>query len=199
MNEINLKQLGWKLAFLPSFRKWYKKSVIDFQKDKLETLEKENKRLREILKLTEKRLEQTEKEHEQQIKQILEDEKEDITNTFLYLKYLKGLRRVRPQKNDKIQDVFPKAKCFAELTYPWNYPAKYVDKIKERIKSNTEELPNSAKRYIQRYLYNDKDMVLIRMDSDGIYVGLYDSRELYEKEKMGKKAEISDLIADMAK
>ena len=47
MND--LKQLGWKLALLPSFREWYQKSVIEWN----EKLNDEISRLKELKKLQE--------------------------------------------------------------------------------------------------------------------------------------------------
>lgn len=193
MQDKELKKLGWKLALLPSFRKWYQKSVMDFEKEKYERIEKENQYLKDMLKITEKRLEQTIREHHQHIKQILEDEQKD-KNSLLYFKY--GLRPA--DKQEEVKKVFPEAKSFAAI-YFWNYPSAYAEGIKKRIEANTEELPNPAKKYIQRYFFNDSDIILIRMDRAGILAGLYNSRELYEEEKINKKKEISSLIDEMSR
>lgn len=192
--EMDLKKIGWKLALLPSFRKWYKKSVIDFEKEKYERIEKENQYLNEMLKLTEKRLKQTIKEHEQHIEQILKDEQK--SNPLLYVKY--GLRPAETNKQEELKKVFQNADGFGVLNF-WDYPSTYNEGIKKRIATNAEEIPNPAGRYIQRYFYNDSDQILIRMDKAGISAGLYNSRELYEKEKINKKVEISELIQEMAK
>lgn len=51
MND--LKQLGWKLALLPSFREWYQKSVIEWNEKRIKELNDEISRLKELKKLQE--------------------------------------------------------------------------------------------------------------------------------------------------
>jgi hypothetical protein len=195
MQDKELKKLGWKLALLPSFRKWYQKSVMDFEKEKYERIEKENQYLKEMLMLTEKRLKNLLRRHEEQVSQILYDETDEI-DPLLYIKY--GLRPATGKTQEKLKNIFEFADRFGCLTFG-KYPSVYNEGIKKRIEANTVELPNPAGRYIQRYFYNDSDQILIRLDSTGFSAGLYNSRELYEKEKIKKENEIEEIIEDMAR
>jgi hypothetical protein len=190
MNDINLKQLGWKLALLPSFREWYQKSVIEWNEKRIKELNDEISRLKELKKLQEN--------NENWIREIFTKELEefDVTNFFPHLTYLKGLQ----YHQERYKRYFPKAKFLASLDQRLPFPKGYKENIKNQIKANLEEIhPNLTVDMIERYYAHDDDMVIVRIDSHCIVASIYDDRKVYETVKAEKSEELDSRIDEISR
>jgi hypothetical protein len=201
MNDINLKQLGWKLALLPSFREWYQKSVIEWNEKRIKELNDEISRLKNRIKEMEEweeELKKLQENHENWIREIFTNELEefDVTNFFPHLTYLKGLQ----YHQERYKRYFPKAKFLASLDRRLPFPEEHIENIISQIKSNLEEIyPNLTVDMIQRYYAHDEDMVIVRIDSYCIVASIYDDRKVYETVKAEKSEELDSEIDEISR